>query len=178
MELSLAYRAAGDLESSLNEIEAARVLSPRKEQIYIQEGASFWDAGATSEASKAWHEAYKLGPQFPELAVYAAAGDYLTGNPSEARTLLLGAYGTTTVDSDVLALAYYNAKMYTDLIDLWQLRTHQADASTQDYLGLAGAYYAAGERQKAIDILTFVAAHDPSMTKEVEAAIIQIQSGK
>ena len=49
-----------------------------------------------------FHAAYALGPQFTELATYAAAGNIAIGDTAAADKILLAAYGTTVVDNDVL----------------------------------------------------------------------------
>jgi O-antigen ligase len=176
LELALAYQYAGDATDSLKAIQAAEVVSPNKEQIYIQEGATLWDMGNTAGAQAAFAKAYALGPEFPDLAAYAAAGDIIIGDKAAARALLLEADGTTTVDSDVLALAYYRTQDFPDLIALWELRTQEPGATADTDFGLAAAYYVAGEKQAAINEVNATIAQYPSYASEGAELITEIES--
>lgn len=180
LELSGAYSAGGDLPDALTAVEQAEQLSPGKESIYIQEGALRWDMGDTAGARAAFAKAYALGPSFPALAAYAAVGDLITGDAAGAHQILEQAFGTTTVDSDALALAYYRLKDWNDLIALWQLRAAAPGATADTGYGLAAAYYVAGEKQQALAQVQATiraypdsAAEGQELTKEIEAAPAQ-----
>ncbi len=166
LELSLAYQSGGDDADALKAVQAASAASPDKEQIYIEEGAIEWDMGDTADAAAAFAKAYALGPSFPALAEYAAAGDIITGNKAGADAILLAAEGTTTVDSDVLALAYYRTNDYKDLVLLWQLRTEEPGATADTYFGLAAAYYVAGEKAAALNEVKIGIALFPASASE------------
>lgn len=159
LELALAYRAVGDSQDSLAAVLEAQKLSPGKETLYIQEGATRWDMNDLPGAKAAFDKAYALGPRFTDLATYAAVGDLITGDRAGARAILLQAYGTSTVDSDALALAYYRTKDYPDLISLWQLRNSAPSATATTAFGLAAAYYISGDKADAV--------------REIQAAIIK-----
>lgn len=177
LQLAYAYRAAGDSKDALTQILEAAKLSPGKESIWIQAGATAWDTGDTKTAQAYFTKAYALGPQFPELAAYAAAGDYVAGDAAKGDALLLGAYGTTTVDSNILAVAYYRAKNWPRLISVWQLRASAPNASVETLFGLAAAYYAAGEKANAIAAVEHAVSLYPEAKVSGDAAIKQIQGG-
>jgi tetratricopeptide (TPR) repeat protein len=176
LELSLAYRAGGDLTDSLKAITAAEAASPNKEQIYIEDGATRWDMGDTAGAAAAFEKAYALGPEFPALAEYAAAGHFITGDAAGARAILMRAEGTTTVDSDALALAYYRTKDYPDLIALWQLRTQEPGATADTWFGLAAAYYVAGDKADALAQVNATDAKFPDAASEGAELIKEINA--
>jgi tetratricopeptide (TPR) repeat protein len=178
MQLSYAYRAAGDMERARAELRAAIELSPKKESFWIEAGALEWDAGNVKEAQKDFNTAYALGPQFRDLADYAAAGAIAAGDPAEADRILMAAYGTTAVDSDVLSIAYYRAKNWTRLIELWKRRAHKDGATVETWFSLAAAYYAAGDRASAIGTIREAVKLFPSATASGDAAIRQIQAGQ
>ncbi len=175
LELSYAYRAAGDLPSALSAIEAALKLSPKKQSIWVQAGATAWDMGDTATTQKDFTTAYELDPSFTDLAAYAAAGDLSVGDTTKADAVLMGAFGTTTVDNDVLAVAYYRTQDWPRLITLWQLRASAPDASAQTLFGLAAAYYAAGQKANAIAAVKNAVAKYPEAASAGEAAIAQIE---
>ena len=177
LELSYAYRAAGDSQDALTQIQAAAALSPGKESIWTLMGAVEWDLNDPTKAQADFARAYALGPQFTDLAAYAAAGDYAAGDATQGDAVLMQAFGTTTVDNDVLAVAYYRAKDWQPLVRLWQLRASAPGASVQTLFGLAAAYYAAGEKQQALNEVNAIIAQYPEAKQAGEAAIQQIQSG-
>lgn len=175
LELSVAYRAGGDLPNSLKELKAAEVLSPKKEQIYLQEGATEWEVGNVAAAKVAFDHAYALGPQFNDLAAYAAAGDIATGDIQTAHKVLQQAFGTTTVDNDTLAYAYYQAKDYQDLIALWKLRAFKPGADVHAWFGLAAAYFVAGQKAEAIATIAQAVKAHPEAATEAQAVRAQIE---
>jgi O-antigen ligase len=175
LELSAAYQAGDDDADALTAMEAAAALSPGKEQILVQEGATEWDMGDTKDAAADFAKAYALGPQFTDLASYAAAGDLITGDKAGADQILEQNFGTTTVDSDALALAYYRTEDYQDLVKLWQLRVSEPSATADTYFGLAAAYYVAGEKQAALNEVQAAVAAFPSAASEAAEVTAEIE---
>lgn len=178
LELSFAYRAAGDTNNALNEVQAAKKLSPKKESIWIEAGSLEWIAGDMQAAQQDFNMAYELGPQFNKLALYAAAGDIGVGDLAGGGTILQNSFGTTTVDSDVLAAAYYYAKAWPQLIGIWKLRANKPDANAQTWFGLAAAYYAGGQSANAIATLNTAVKLFPDAATSATVAIKQIEAGK
>jgi len=177
LQLSYAYRAAGDSQKALEQVQAASALAPNKEQILIQQGILDWEAGDAQAARADFEKAYALGPQFQDLAAYAAAGQYGTGDAATAKATLNTAYGTTTVDSDILALAYYRTKDWQNLIQLWKLRISK-NASGDTYFGLAAAYYVGGQKAHAIATVQEAVELFPELAPQAAAAISQIEKGQ
>jgi len=179
IQLSYAYRTVGDNVNALKEIRTAITLSPNKENFWIEAGALEWDLGDMKMAQKDFATAYALGGKlFPVLAVYAAAGDIAAGDKSTANKLLTDTYGSTNVDSDVLAIAYYRAKDWPQLISLWKSRTVRPEASAETWFGLASAYYMAGDSANAIATIRTAVAKYPDIAASGDAAIKQIEAGK
>ncbi|HUY05347.1 MAG TPA: O-antigen ligase family protein [Candidatus Paceibacterota bacterium] len=178
LELSYAYRAANDGADALKEIEIASSLSPKKEAIWIDLGAVNWDQGDVKAAQTDFNTAYALGPQFPDLSAYAAAGDVAVGDMATADALLMKAYATTTVDTNILAVAYYRTKDWPRLIGIWKIRANAPGASVQTWFGLAAAYYAAGDNTDAIATVRHAVVLYPDAAASGDAAIKQIEAGK
>jgi tetratricopeptide (TPR) repeat protein len=176
LELSAAESAGNDFPDALAAVEEAEQLSPGKESVYIQEGALRWDMGDTAGAKAAFDKAYALGPSFDALAVYAAVGDLITGDRAAADQVLLEKFGTTTVDNDTLALAYYRLEDWSDLIALWRLRAAAPSATADTAFGLAAAYYVAGEAQQAIATVNAAIAKYPDAAAEGQELIKEIQA--
>lgn len=178
MELSYAYRIAGDVQDSLSELTAALALSPKKEGILIEKGTLELSMNDTKAAQQDFNAAYALGPQFSDLAGYAAAGDILNGNQKGADAILLQSFGTTTVDLDILSSAYYHTKDWQHLIGFWRLRANRPGAPVESWYSLAASYYAAGNKTEAIRVLQSTEATYPESAATAESLIKQIQQGK
>ena len=175
LELSYAYRSVGDGAGVLSEIRAAIALSPRKEGFWIEAGAVEWDLGNVEAAREDFNTAYALGPQFPELAAYAAAGNIAAGDQAAADQILMEAYGTTLVDSDVLSVAYYRVKDWPRLIGISKARTEKAGAPVEAWFSLAAAYYESGDRAKAIATIRKTVELYPSSESTGASIIAQIE---
>ena len=181
MELSYAYRTAGDNADALKAVQAAIQLSPKKEEFYIEGGTIEWDLSDIPSAQKDFNMAYTLGPGFSDLATYAAAGDIAAGDQATADKILVATFGTVNVDSDILSVAYYRGKDWPQLIALWKARTQAPNATASTWFSLAAAYYAAGDRADAIATVNAAAAHfsnDPGVAASAAAAVKQIEAGK
>jgi tetratricopeptide (TPR) repeat protein len=178
MQLSYIYRAAGASQSALEEIRAAIELSPNKQNFWIEAGAAEWEVGDVEAARKSFARAYELGREFPQLAVYAAAGEIAAGNIQKGKEMLREAYGTDMVDSDVLAAAYYRIKLWPDLIALAKARTEKEGAIAQVWFSLAAAQYSSGDAQGAIATLKKTKTLFPEAAATVDGAIREIQEGR
>ncbi len=175
MELSYAYRTAGDNADALKAVQSAILLSPKKEEFFIEKGTLEWDLNDVKAAQEDFNTAYTLGPSFSDLALYAAAGDIATGDQATADKILIATFGTVNVDSNTLSVAYYRGKNWPRLIDLWKSRTEKPDATVNTWFSLAAAYYAAGDKVDAIGTINAAVAHYPEAAASGAAAIKQIE---
>lgn len=175
LQLSYAYRTGGDGANALKEIQAAALLSPKKIGIWIEKGATEWDLGNVKAAQTDFNTAYTLGPQFPDLAAYAVAGNIAAGDIAAADKILLAVYGSVVIDNDILAVAYYRTKNWPRLISLWKLRTTKPGADVQTWFSLAAAYYMAGDKANAIVTVNKAVALYPDAAASGAAAIKQIE---
>lgn len=175
LQLGYLYNAIGNTRGALSEILTAAELSPRKEQIWIEAGAAAWDLGDAQAAREYFNRAYALGPQFQELAAYAAAGYIATGEKQKADKILFDAYGTTTVDSNALSVAYYRMKDWPRLIALFTLRTTLPAADARAWFSLAAAYYQSGDKASAIRAITTAVERYPETAASAASALADIQ---
>ncbi len=178
LQLAYAYRTIGDASSALEQFKAASTLSPKKEQILIETGAAEWDVGDAKAAQKYFNAAYELGPQFSDIAVYAAAGNIAAGDVVAGDKILLVTFGTTNVDSNVLAVAFYRTKNWPRLIHMLQSRTQSPESSADAWFSLAAAYYTSGDKASAIRAVNTAVAKFPSAAAAGAEAIKQIEAGK
>ena len=87
-------------------------------------------------------------------------------------------FGTTVVDSNVLAVAYYRTGDWQSLISMLKLRTEKPSADAPTWFSLAAAYYTAGDKANAIKAINTAVAKYPDSADAGAAAIKQIQEGK
>lgn len=174
LQLAYIYRVIGDGANALEQIEVAKELSPRKEAILIEAGIVEWDRGNVEAARGNFNAAYQLGLEFPALAEYAAAGNIAVGDIATADSILQDAFGTTSVDSDILAVAYYRAKKWSRLIDMWKLRVEKPGASVQSWFSLAAVYYTTGDKVNAIKTINAATTLFPDAASAGASAIAQI----
>lgn len=176
LQLFAMSQAIGDTESARQYLKDASALSPRKEQILVQRGVLEWSQGLTAPAKDYFVQAYTLGPQFPDLAAYAAAGHIADGDKAAGDAILQQAFGTTTVDHDVLGYVYYHTKRYKELIALWRLRTTQPEATADTWFGLASVYFLANDKARAIEVVREAIKKYPESAEKGKAVIAQFQN--
>lgn len=172
--LVIFYRAIGDNQKALTEINTAINLSPGKEEFYVQRALIQWMLGDLEGAKESFLKAYELGPQFETLAVNAAAGYLAVGDEKSAHDLLKKAGVSQNVDEDVIGNAYIMSKNWPKLIEFWQTRIEQ-HPTVEAWVWLARAYYVSGDRGSAIATLRKAATLYPSAAGEINAAILQVQ---
>ena len=174
LEYALVLRGGGKYSDAINQIHIAEQLSPRKQGILTEEGIEQWQLGNMNAAAAAFTKAYQLDTSFPAMAAYAAAGDIVTGQAATGKALLLQSFGTTTVDQDVVMLAYYQTKDFPDLIAVWQQRIINQGNSANAEFGLAAAYADAGQVAQARAEIQKAMADHPEAATEGAALLGQL----
>lgn len=169
-----AFDAIGDSERSLEQIDAALFLSPKKQAIILNRGFKLYELKRPEEARAAFREAYDLDPSFDQVAAAAASGYILTGDVAGGKALLMEAVGTTTPANDSLFYAYYQTKQWRELVGVAQAQVLADNGSSKSRFRLAQAYAAARRFDEArAEILATIAAH-PDAKKEGETLMAQI----
>ncbi len=161
LQLAVGYRAAGDFENALKQIQAALNLSPKKQNTLLEQGFEYWQVGKFALARDSFHKAYALDTSFDRLVPFAAAGDIAAGDVAAGKKLLNERLGTTTVDSEVLVLAYYQAKDYRDLILTLEEQVRTRNGSAESYFRLAAVYAETGNTAQARAMVAKAVAGNP-----------------
>lgn len=142
-------RSAGDIAGFNKEIDAALALSPKKQTLYIQKGIVAWQAGDKASAAKLFQQAYDLDTSFKTVAMYAAIGRIITGDIVGGKALLVEKHGTTAIDDDILRFAFYEGKMFSELVDSAKAGVENSPQNPQSHLILVQAYILAGRLAEA-----------------------------
>ncbi|HRH24071.1 MAG TPA: hypothetical protein PK109_00560, partial [Candidatus Paceibacterota bacterium] len=91
---------------------------------------------------------------------YAAVGKIITGDVAGGKALLTSAFGSPIVDDDLLRFAYYDAKLYGDLIEVAKLHVTNTPNDPMARFLLAQAYAVAGRTAEArAEIQTTIVAY-------------------
>lgn len=168
----------GKLAEALQHLEAARASSPLKQRILFQTGITLIQGGAVEQALVPLKEAFELEPRYDQARIYYVAGLFYASRGVEADALLVERFGTTVVDNEQLLGVYADTKQYERVIGIWQLRVQNNPTDAQTHIGLATAYFTAGDNESAIAELQRAAQLDLSLATQIQAIISQIKSGQ
>jgi O-antigen ligase/tetratricopeptide (TPR) repeat protein len=166
LQLAYAYRAGGDFESAHKAIAEARRLSPVKQSLIVEDGTLYWQQQRYDLAHTEFQRAYDLGSvRFPELAVNVAASFARLGNETASDALLTEHFGTTTVNRQMLIIAYGELENYRRLIPLLELKVREQPNDGLSVLQLATAYAKYGRVADAKSLVEGVmrTAQDPAL---------------
>lgn len=168
---------AGRTDEALQHLEAAQKLSPKKQQIFMQIGATQLAAGNREAALAAFNAAFELEPRYDAARILYAAGYYSAGQVAQGDALLTERFGSTTFDNDQLLQVYMNAKLYDRAAAIWQARIDQDPQNVEKRLGLASTYFAAGRIPQTIAALREISKIDPRSAAQMQQLITQIEDG-
>lgn len=171
LQYAYALRTFGDYEGALRQLKEAQSLSPQKQSLLLEEGILHWQKGEHAAARAAFRAAYELSPQFEELALYAAAGDIVSGNAESGRALLLERFGTTTINHNVLILAYYDSKDYANLFASLRKRISDTPNDPSAYFQLASTYAQTGRLEEGRAVLREALTLFPSLAPQITQAL-------
>jgi putative inorganic carbon (HCO3(-)) transporter len=141
-------RLAGQFDQARVVGAKAHELSPTKQGIIVEQGMNEWQAEKPEAALSFFNAAYALAPAADELATYVAAGRVISGDIPGAKAFLQERFGTTTVNSIPLALAYQHQNDWIDVIVIMKARYAESNDATTGYQ-LAAAYAQAGLVEEA-----------------------------
>ncbi|HVW71700.1 MAG TPA: O-antigen ligase family protein [Candidatus Paceibacterota bacterium] len=172
LQLSLAYRAAGDISDAYQATQRALALSPQKFQIIEEAGIEAWQLGDMKTAAEDFANAYALTPGSDDAAAYGAAGKIITGDVPAGKQILLDHFGTTTVQNQILIFAYYGAKDYTDIVPLLEASYRNAPTPETGFQ-LATAYALDGRYTDAKKLVNAIVAANPAMAANAKQFFTQ-----
>lgn len=149
LQNAMLFRSIGDFESARKEAGIARELAPTKQSVIQEQGIVELQTENYEAAETFFREAYELDTRNQEAATYVAAAQIMQRKVPAAQELLRAAHGTTTVDHQLLLLAYYEIRDWDNLINLLKVRVATTHTPANGFQ-LAAAYSEAGRRAEAI----------------------------
>ncbi len=181
IQFASGLEAGGLIQEALKEMEAAIALSPNKQLTLVQRGIMYWRTDNRALALADFEAAYAISPSSDDLAVYVGAGRITSGNIAGGRAFLLERLGTTTIDHMFLRAAYYEAKLYPELVASTEAFVRANQNDPQSYYALVQAYALAGRIAEARTTAQLMESRFPQlMDAERTNAVYQLieQSGK
>ena len=171
------YSQFGKYDDALVEFTKSVSHSPKKQQILFQAGVAYLQKGDIENAVALFKKAYELQPDYADARILYASGLFYQKKEAEADKLLTDKFGTALYDDARLLQTYTNLKMFDRVIGIWNTRVAAKPGDANVLLGLAGAYFASGNKAKTIEIIRQVEAMDATSKPQMEAVIKQIQDG-
>lgn len=172
LQLASVYRAAGAYDLSLQEVDAALALSPRKQTLHIERGITLLQAGRFPEAREAFITAYELDRSFAETAAYAAIGELIAGNDAGAEALLVQHYPQSRAAvPQALVFVYTQLGRSQEVIRIMQDRVTESGGSPDSRFALANAYAQFGRIDEALAVAAALAAEYPDTKASIDAWI-------
>mgnify|MGYP000299396623 CR=1 FL=1 len=177
MQYAVLLRTYGQYPGAYVESARAAQLSPNKQSILFEQGIERLQAGNAKAATEFFTKAYELDTSNPVAASYSAAGYLFQGDVATGKALLQNAFGTTTVNQDILIYAYYEIKDWKDLILALELKSRE-DGDAKSAFQLAAAYSQAGMNGTAEQIIIKAMAEHPDAKDQGNALLKQLHGGK
>ena len=159
-------------------LSQALELSPLKQSILFQYGASLVERGKYEEAFDVFKKAYDIYPApGTPLDLYALAAVYVRKDDL-VEQLLVPEYGTVLRRDDMFIEAYYKTKQYDKVIAIWKLKVESNPEDSKNYIGLGAAYLSDNQRQKAIEVIQQAIKLDSDFKETGEYYIREIRAGR
>ncbi len=171
------YEAYGQYPQAIQYLRQSLADSPKKQQIMFELGVLYLNSGDNATGVPLLKAAFDEEHAYKDARVLYAAGLYYSGDAKDADALLIEGFGTTTVDDPRMLQVYAKTKQYDRLIGVWQQRVAASPQDAQVMVGLASAYFAAGDVADTITALQKAAALNPGLAPQVQALISQIKNG-
>ncbi len=176
------YHNAGFLDKkyladSLTYFNKALSLSPEKQSIKFEVGATYINMQEYAKAYDLLKATYEAEPRYEEAkflyalsAIYAGHNDVANG--------LIATMNSSQLSDQRLANAYLVTKQYATLKALFENRVKQTPDDVQLHISLAAVYMQLNDRAGAIRELETIKKLNPQFKDQADAYIQQIREGK
>ena len=175
--LGILTSAFGDLDTAVQYHEQALALSPMKQTIKFQLAFALIQQGQESRALELLKSAHESAPQFAEPRIVYASILIAMQQDALADEIVQPLLEKGEAADQRLINAYLQRKQFNKIADIWASRMRVIPDDPQPRFALAASYHAAGEKQKAIEVLEQAARDIPSIASQVTTLIQQIKDG-
>ncbi|MHB9019320.1 MAG: O-antigen ligase family protein [Minisyncoccota bacterium] len=178
MYSSLLLQSIGETDRAIENMELARKLSPKKQDILSNLARLYLGKQEYDKALPILLENFNEDKTYPEARIDLVGGYIVMGEQEKADQLLVEGFGKLDVPYNFLITAYNVAKKYDRVLGIWKAFVEESPTNTNYLKSLAGAYLLNGQRDNAIEALRSISNINPDLEKEMDGYIYQIQSGQ
>jgi len=172
------YRSLGTqeyLDKAVIELERARELSPKKQQIIFEQGLTYMQKQNFERSYEYFKEAYELDTTYTEARVFYAMSGVATGRYGLIDEMITDEGSRTMFNTnDLVVQTAYSAKQFPILKDIFQYRIDKNPEDPQLRTNLAYILNESGDTAGAIEVLEKAAADIPTFKAQADDFIKQI----
>jgi tetratricopeptide (TPR) repeat protein len=162
----------------MKKLEKALELTPKKQSLWFEYGATKIAAKDYEGALKAMKTAYDLEPSYND-AVMLYAITALYNNKTDLAGQLLGSLPRDVVlFDDRLIGVLVDRNNYMELVQIFTARIAEGRDEMQNNISLSISYLRLGEQGKAVEVLQKYIERHPEAKTDIEPYIEQIKAGK
>jgi tetratricopeptide (TPR) repeat protein len=176
--LATFYARFGRYAESEEQFEKAIALSPTRQSVFLDYGMMLIAQGKYDEAESRLRTAYDLEQGNPDAQLMFAIALIYTKQFAQAAEIEQKFAGTLRMTDSRLINAYGNVERFDRVVALIGEKIAAGQMSGRDYVYLAGAYAALGDREKAIEALEQAKALDASLAASADDMIKEIRAGR
>lgn len=158
-------------------LEKAQELSPQKQGIMFERGLNAEARGAKDEALTIFKQAYDLAPASVEASINYATALLRAGQDAQADEILRPVTDRGETNDQRIAAAYAARGRFDKIAEIWTRYVEVNPTVPDARFVLAGAYYSAGNKEKAIEVLEETKRAIPSAAAQADGLIQQIRTG-
>ncbi len=174
MYAGILYDTVNQMDKAIENMEAARKISPKKQDIAIDLSNFYINEKRYEEALVILTDTVESDKSNPNPKIYLAGLYVLMGDQNKADEILMEGFGKTVVQSEYLIKVYYSVKKYDKILEIWKSFVASQPENIDYRESLAGAYILNNQSDMAIKELRTIAEMDPSKASEMEQIITQI----
>jgi O-antigen ligase/cytochrome c-type biogenesis protein CcmH/NrfG len=173
-------RDIGQTDQSIVQLKKAAELSPTKQTVLFELGASYIAGKDYKDALNVLQTAYNLDTSDQDAGILYAVGAIYANDTTALNKVVSALDPQTVLFDDRIVSALAATGQYQELIKLFtaRLQTDKGRQNIQNYFSLAVAYVDSGQVTQAVTFLRQLESANPTYKDQIEAYIKQITAGK
>ena len=174
--LSNAYAVAGRHNDAIAAVNDALKISDKRQQFYFIAAEAYLSSGQYDKALEALRTAYALDPTYEEVIQNLAIVLIVSRRQTEAEDLLEEHFGYRIPGDERYVAAYRSVGDLGKVAMVWEKLVAESPNNAQYRAELGGAYFQAGQKQKAIHEFEKAIELEPRFKEQGEQIFRQIRS--
>jgi O-antigen ligase/tetratricopeptide (TPR) repeat protein len=174
-------RATGDFAGAQEMLAKARELTPGKQTVLFEIGATYLTEGKFPQALQAFKTAFDSAPEYGEARLLYALAAVYAQDDALADELFASIPDSVIVDDQRVVSALAQNGRFEELERIFIRRVNSGEAVAQDYISLGAVYLQTGKRAEAVRALeSYLARPDAeaSVKSQFEFYITEIKAGR